>query len=143
MMSLYAFLLVTHVAVAVIGLGSISSVALVATVTRRAGNDAREAAAWVRPLLRYAAFCLAAMLATGILLDLATGGAFREWWWFRGSALLLVATGVLNGQAQRTARAMLTATKVSDGGLRRIERLAYGMCGLITAIVALMEIKPF
>jgi hypothetical protein len=74
------------------------------------------------------------MFITGILLDLAAGGAFREAWWFRGSALLLFATGALHGLTRRSLR---------SGGLRRVERFAYGMCALLGAITVLMEVKPF
>jgi len=55
----------------------------------------------------HSAFSLGAMLATGILLDIAANGAFPGSWWFRGSALLLVATCALHGQAGRTVRVSL------------------------------------
>jgi hypothetical protein len=86
---------------------------------------------WTAPLLRYFAYSLAAMLATGILLDLAAHGAFHEFWWFRGSVLLLLATGALHGWARRTVVP------------QRLERIAIGMCALIAVITMLMEVKPF
>jgi len=137
---LYTPVLVVHVLVAVLGLGSITSVAVVAAAARRAGRGTTEVLPWLGPLLRYSAFSLAAMLVTGILLDLAVRGAFRGTWWFRGSALLLVATGALHAQARRAAR--LGSVK-EVAVLRRIERIAYGVCALIVAITVLMEVKPF
>lgn len=136
-------LLVTHVLVAVLGLGSIVSVALVAGTARRVGHGSTDVSAWLGPLLRYSAFSLAAMLVTGILMDLAAGGAFSAQWWFRGSALLLVATGVLHAQARRAVRTGLAREDRGDATLRRVERIAYGMCALIAAITVLMEVRPF
>jgi uncharacterized membrane protein len=141
--SLYIPVLVMHVLVAVLGLGSIASVAVVASTARRAGRGSRDVSAWLGPLLRYSAFSLAAMLVTGVLLDFAAGGAFHEAWWFRGSALLLVATGVLHGQARRAFRSAGASKDDPDAVLRRVERIAYGMCALIAAITVLMEVKPF
>ncbi len=83
------------------------------------------------------------MLVTGILIDVAAAGAFHEQWWFRGSAVLLVLTGVLNGRARRVVRRGLGPDAGRDAALRGVERLAYGMSALIAAIAALMEVKPF
>jgi hypothetical protein len=131
---LYSSLLVIHVIVAILGVGSIASVAIVAATARRAGHASTQVLLTIAPLLRYAVFSLAAMLVTGILLDLAAHGAFHESWWFRGSALLVVATGALHGFARRAMRA---------AALRRVEWIAYGMCALVAVITMLMEVKPF
>jgi hypothetical protein len=138
--TLYIPVLVAHTVIAVLGVGSIPAVALVAATARRAGPGSRDMSAWLGPLLRYSAFSLAAMLVTGVLLDFAAGGAFHEAWWFRGSALLLVATGVLHARARRAVR--LGLANDADVVLRRVERIAYGMCALIAAIIVLMELKP-
>jgi hypothetical protein len=131
---LYSSLLVIHVIVAILGVGSIASVAIVAATARRAGHASAQVLQSIAPLLRYTVFSLAAMLVTGILLDLAAHGAFHESWWFRGSALLLVATGALHGFARRAMR---------SGALGRVEWIAYGMCALVAVITMLMEVKPF
>ena len=143
MSSLYLPVLVVHVLVAVLGVGSIASIAVVASTARRAGRGSKDLSAWLGPLLRYSAFSLAAMLATGVFMDVAAGGAFHQAWWFRGSALLLVATGVLHGQARRAVRPSLASDAAADIVLRRVERIAYGMCALIAVIAVLMEVKPF
>jgi uncharacterized membrane protein len=141
--SLYIPVLVVHAVTAVLGIGSIASVAIVAATARRAGRGSKEVSAWLRPLLRYSGFSLAAMLATGVLLDFAAGGAFHEAWWFRGSVLLLVVTGVLHAQARRAFRPEFAGVDDARVVLRRVERIAYGMCVLIAAITVLMELKPF
>ena len=143
MTSLFIPTLVAHVLVAVLGLGSVVSIAIVAALARRDRRDSAEVLPWLIPLLRYSAFSLGAMLATGILLDLAAKGVFHGSWWFRGSALLLVATGVLHGQARRTVGLGLAEKTNSDAVLRRIERLAFAMSILIAGISVLMEVKPF
>ena len=143
MTSLFIPILVAHVLVAVLGLGSVVSIAIVAALARRGRRDSAEVLPWLIPLLRYSAFSLAAMLATGILLDLAAKGAFHGSWWFRGSALLLVATGALHGQARRTVRLSFAEKANSDAVLRRVERLAFTMSILIAGISMLMEVKPF
>ena len=143
MTRLFLPILVLHVVIAVLGLGSILSVALVAGATRRAGPSAVPASTGLATLLRFSAISLGAMFVTGILIDAAAAGAFHTQWWFRGSAMLLVLTGVLNGRARRVAGRGLGTDAGRDAALRGIDRLAYGMCALIAAIAALMEVKPF
>jgi hypothetical protein len=140
---LYQSLLATHALAAVLGLGSIASVAIVASKARRAGRGLTEVSIWLGPLLRYSALGLAAMLVTGVLLDLIVSGAFSGTWWFRGSALLLLATGALHGRARRAVRKGLSEEGGKEFALRRVERMAYGMCALIAVITVLMEVKPF
>jgi hypothetical protein len=142
MSAVYGSILVVHVIVAVLGLGSITSVAIVAAIARRGDRAWTEVSTWLSPLLRYSALSLAAMLVTGILLDLAARDAFSRLWWFRGSALLLVATGALHGLARQTLRRGHTVEGGGGAALRRIERIAYGMCALVGVIVVLMEVKP-
>lgn len=143
MSHLYTAVLAVHVLVAVLGLGSVTSIAVVAATIRRAGCASTEGSAWLGPLLRSSVFSLAAMLITGILLDLAAGGAFHGMWWFRVSALLLVATGALHARARRAIRQGLAKENGGEAVLRRVEHTAYGMCALIASITVLMEVKPF
>jgi hypothetical protein len=143
MSSFYIPVLVMHVLVAVLGVGSIASLAVLSGTARRTGRGATDASVWLGPLLRYSAVSLGAMLATGAFLDLAAGGAFHKAWWFRGSALMLLATGALHAQARRAVRRGLAGEGVTAVTLRRVERIAYGMCALIAVIAVLMETKPF
>ena len=143
MTQLFLPILVLHVVVAVLGLGSIMSVALVAAISRKAGPGAVQVSTWLAPLLRFSAISLGAMLVTGMLMDVVTGGAFHRLWWFRGSVGLIVLTGVLNGLARRVVRRGLGPDAEREAALRGVERLAYAMSALIAAIAALMEVKPF
>jgi hypothetical protein len=143
MRALFTPLLVTHVIVAMFGLGSAASVAVIAATARRTPRPASEAMVWLAPLLRTFAISLGVMLLTGILMDVAAGGIFSKWWWFRGSVLLLVAAGALHGQARRALRQAAVSEAAGDAALRRVQRLASIVCALIAAAAALMEAKPF
>jgi hypothetical protein len=143
MRALFVPMLVAHVMVAVLGLGSVVSVAVIAATARRTGRAASDVSAWLGPLLRSSAFSLVAMVLTGGLMDLAAGGAFSARWWFRGSALLVIATGILHAQARRALRAPLPNDDRGDGVLRRVEWTAYGMSALVAIVTVLMEVKPF
>jgi len=140
--NLYLSFLVAHVLVAILGVGSIASVAIVAGTARRTGRGSTGALIWLGPLLRYSGLSLAAMLATGILLGL-TGGGVHQAGWFRASALLLIPTGVLHARARRALRRGLANEDDGDRVLRRVEWSAYGMCAIIALIAVLMEAKPF
>ena len=138
MKNLYTSLLAVHALAAVLGLGSVASVAIVAGNARKAGRGLQDASLWLGPLLRYSAFGLGVMLVTGVLLDLSVSGAFSRTWWFRGSVLLLLVTGALHGAARRTVR-----RGNAESALAGVQRMAYGMCVLIGVITVLMEVKPF
>jgi hypothetical protein len=138
----FTSVLALHVVVAVLGVGSIASIAIVAGASRRAGRVTDEVLLTLGSLLRASGISLGVMLVTGVLLNLAAGNGFSATWWFRGSALLLVATGVLHGIARRTVRAA-PASADRGSALRRVEGLAYAMCALIAVIAVLMELKPF
>ena len=94
-------LLVAHVLIAVLGLGSIASVAIVSTTARRVGRDSTGALPWLGPLLRYGAFSLAAVLATGV----HAGGIRGERRRARRGNRTQRRPGFRNTRAKRTARA--------------------------------------
>ena len=142
-MSLYLVALMAHVLVAILGLGSVVSVALMAATVRRTGRGAAEAATWIRPLLRVSAFSLAGMLVTGVIIIAAAGGGYHRAWWLRLSVLLLVVTGAMHGLARRTLKAEPANDHEARLVLHRVERIAYGMSTLIATITILMELKPF
>ena len=142
-MSLYLIALVAHVLVAILGLGSVVSVALMAATVRRTGRNAADAAMWIRPLLRVSAFSLAGMLITGVTMIAVAGGGFHRAWWLRLSVLLLVVTGAMHARARRALKAEPANDHEARLVLQRVERIAYGMSSLIATITVLMELKPF
>jgi hypothetical protein len=140
---LFQTLLVTHVVVAILGLGAVGAVPLVASAGRKADRRATDVLGMIGPLLRYSAISLGLMLVTGALLDLVAGGAFSKHWWFRGSALLLFVIGALHGQARRALRTGLASEGAGDAAVTRVVGFAYAMSALIVVITLLMEVKPF
>jgi uncharacterized membrane protein len=142
-MSLYLIALLTHVLVAILGLGSVVCIALIAAAARRTGRNTAEAAASLRPLLRLSAFSLAVMLISGVVMVSSAGGGFHGAWWVRASVLLLLVTGALHGLARRALRTAPTNDDEAKLVLRRVERMAYGMSSLIATITVLMELRPF
>jgi uncharacterized membrane protein len=142
-MNVYLVALVTHVLVAILGLGSVVSVALMAAMVRRTGRGAAEASVWIRPLLRVSAFSLAGMLLTGVVMISYAGGAFHRAWWLRSSVLLLVVTGALHARARRALKAEPASEHDARLAIQRVERIAYAMSFLIATITVLMELKPF
>jgi hypothetical protein len=127
-MSGYNVAVVLHVLIAVLGVGQVGAVALAATSARRSRGEVRSLA----PLVRCTRFSLAAMVATGVWMEIASAGAHRGLWWLRVSAILIVVTFFF----QRRAMAALQDP-------RRLERAAWSMCGAIALITVLMQMKPF
>lgn len=142
-MNVYLVALVTHVLVAILGLGSVVSVAIMAAMVRRTGHGAAEVSVWIRPLLRLSAFSLAGMLLTGIAIIAAAGGGYHRAWWLRASVLLLVVTGALHARARRALKTEPASEHDARLALQRVERIAYAMSLLIATITVLMELKPF
>jgi hypothetical protein len=142
-MSLYIAALLSHVLVAILGLGSVVAIALMAATARRTNQGVTNASTWLRPLLHLSAFSLAGMLISGLLLNYAAGGVFQKFWWMRASVILLVVTGAMHARARRALRAQPADEQEAKLVLWRVERMAYGMSSLIATITVLMELKPF
>lgn len=142
MSQLYLPVLVVHVVIAILGMGTVAAIAIIAATGRRQGST-RTVLTWLSPLLRYATLSLALMLVTGVLMGIAAGAAAHQTWWFRGSALLLLPTGALLGQARRAVRQALANESDGVAAIRRVEGIAYGVCSLVALIAVLMEAKPF
>jgi len=124
-MSGYGWVLSLHVIVAILGVGQLAAVAVTA---------GKADVATLTSLIRNARLSLAAMFISGAALDFMSGGAFHERLWFRGSAILLIVTGILSWRAQKAARAAQPA---------RVRGLSWGMCGAVALITILMELKPW
>ena len=91
-MSWYTIALVLHVVVAVLGVGHIGALATVASSGRGSGMALPQAATWISPLVRSTRWSLAAMVGTGIWIDVAAGGVYHHAWWVRLSGILIAIT---------------------------------------------------
>jgi hypothetical protein len=123
-MTFYTLLLSLHVVVAVLGAGQLAAMAVLCSQ--------RETAAVPR-LLWNARIALVILLTTGAALDLRAGGVWHGYWWFRGSALLLVLVALLGWLTQRALQKQQYAA---------VRRSALTMCCMVAIITALMEWKP-
>jgi hypothetical protein len=140
-MSSYTIALVLHVVVAVLGVGQVGALAVAVSSARRSGMPLLQAAGWIRSLLFATRASLAVMVASGIWMDVAAGGAYHHAWWIRLSGILVVVTFLLH----RRALAAITRGGDGDAGaaFRRIEGAAWSMCGTVALITILMEARPF
>jgi hypothetical protein len=133
---LYVVALSAHVVTAVVGLGCIVSI----PVVLHPPLEPQHVASPVRRLVVLTHPVLVVMLLSGVLVDYASGAAFHEKLWFRASFLLLLTLGALNGWNGRTLKRMTPADGTS--ALAKIRRVAWVMCGVLTAIALLMAVKP-
>lgn len=137
-MSAFVWLRLAHVLAAVLGAGSVGSVAVAVHAASRAGS--LGAVPFV-PLLRLASIGFALTFLTGAALDAAAGGAFHEQWWFRIAGLSMIVAGVLLGILRRRARRALAGDR--ETSLAQIKWLAYGAAAIVGWITILMELRPF
>ena len=134
-MTLYQFALATHVATAVVGLGQVLGVAIVAGAARDVTPVPDSVVTALRRLLRGTGVALGLMLLSGIAIDYALDGFPHKQWWFRLSFLQMFVLGALNGVSTRALRGAPPA-------LHRIAVIALVMCTLLAEIAILMELKP-
>jgi hypothetical protein len=139
---LYFVTLALHVIVAVLGVGLLTAIPVTAASARRA-KLALSSVDVLDRFFRYTQWSLAGMLVTGACIELSTGGAFHGTTWFRGSFALLVFVGFSHARARAAFRRGLASGADPAETLRRVERWGWVMCATVTAIVVLMELKPF
>jgi hypothetical protein len=132
---LYLVTVALHVVVAVLAIGLVGAIPLVARLARRSSPTWTGTDRLLGVLLRATQFGFLAMLLTGVLLDFSAGGAFHHAGWFRASVLLLVFTGLFHARARAALR--------RGNALHLVERWGWTMCGSIALITLLMQTKPF
>jgi uncharacterized membrane protein len=145
-MNFYQIALATHALVAVLGIGQVLTI-LVLAGDARAGSDQLPATlALMRTQARIVGISLGLMLLSGIAVMIPTRGAYAAAWWFRIAFLLFILLGATNGVLQgtlRTASAPASDPNKRGAALARLRTLAWTMCGIVIVIVTLMTAKPF
>jgi hypothetical protein len=138
-MTTYMILLCAHVVVAILGLGQIAGMLVLALVA----DESAGPTTWrtLARLVRGASFSLGLMFATGALMEYVGGGVFHDTWWFRISFVLLLALGAINGLIGRALRTRDRSP--STPILPLVRRGAWAMCALVGAVTILMETKPW
>jgi hypothetical protein len=139
-MTLYQLAISIHVVTAILGIGQIAGIAVLASST--AAQTPVGAGTWtaLQRLARGTTWSLVIMLLSGALLEYATGGAYHQEWWFRLSFVCVLLLGAINGRSQRALR-----KRESVGGertLKAVVRSAWIMCAITAVVAVLMEVKP-
>jgi hypothetical protein len=135
-MQMYSVVVSLHVITAVLGLGPLAALAVIASRSDTGEFPPQRATA----LLRIVTWSLVGILVTGVIMIAFTKGALGRTRWMMSSVILFVLLGFLLGQARRVLRRALGATpSVIPAALSRI---LWTMCAVVAAIVYLMEAKP-
>jgi len=137
---LYLVAIGIHVVVAVLAIGVVGAVPLVARLARKdgLGSPARLLGA----LLRVMQLGFFAMLLTGILLDISMDGAFHRTTWFKVSIVVLAVVGFSHARARVALRTGFAPGGGREVALASIERWGWTMCAAIAVITLLMQMKP-
>ena len=137
----YAIAIALHVVIAILGVGQVAGLTVVAAVGQRSSPPAPATWASLSRLTRGASWSLLLMLLTGIWLEVLAGGAHGRSLWFPIAIVLFLAAGALLGITRRSLR------KGEAGGngsaLSGVVTMGGAACGLVAIIAALMQLKPF
>ncbi len=135
-MTPYVFVKLVHVLAAVLGLGMIGATGLMASARATVPGD-------LLVLSRWSSVGLVIMFTTGAGLNIVSGGAFHQLWWFRLSGLSLIATGAIVGLSRRQLRRWSSGELQADRARRHVARSSWVACALVAWITVLMELRPF
>src|SRR3981081_366476 len=127
--SLYPVALSIHVATAILGLGQVAGIAILASSGPADAPVATATWTALGRLARGTTWSLALMLLSGALIDYSVGGGYHEAWWFRLSFFLLLVLGAINGRTRRALR-----KRESARPLQAVVRGAWSMCAIIAVI---------
>ena len=139
-MTLYQLTISIHVVTAILGIGQIAGIAVLAS--SGAAQAPVGVGTWtaLQRLARGTTWSIVIMLLSGALLEYASGGTYHEEWWFRLSFVCVLLLGAINGRSQRALR-----KRESVGGeqtLKGVVRSAWIMCAITAVVAVLMEVKP-
>ena len=136
-MNLYSTSVFLHVLAAILGLGPLTTLAVVSSSPTPSMPPDRFA-----QILRVVGWSLLAMLVTGVILIAQTRGALGQTAWVRVSFGLFIVLGTLYGMVRRRLKGR-RSTPSSVTLPRGLSPLLWAMCALVAAITYLMEAKPW
>ncbi len=139
-MTLYWIVLSIHVVTAILGLGQVAGMVVLASVMR--AQKTAPPAMWLtlERLVRGAMWSLVVMLLSGVFIEYLVR-AYHETPWFRLSFALFLALGAIQGRTRRVLRKREAAG--DEASLRAALLGGWVMCALIAGIAVLMEVKPW
>jgi hypothetical protein len=141
-MMLYVVAIAIHVVVAVLAIGVVGAVPLVARLARKDGTMAASPERLLGALLRVMQLGFFAMLLTGILLDISMDGAFHRTTWFKVSIAVLAIIGFSHARARVALRKGFAPGGGREVALANVERWGWTMCAAVAVITLLMQMKP-
>ena len=141
MLYLYVTSIAIHVVVAVLAIGVVGAVPLVARLARK-GDTLSSPDRVLGALLRVMQLGFFAMLLTGILLDVSMDGAFHRTTWFRASVAVLAVIGFSHARARLALRKGFAPGGGREVALAKVERWGWTMCAAVAVITLLMQVKP-
>jgi uncharacterized membrane protein len=134
----HQILLALHVLTAVLGVGPLLAMAIIASAeVNRVPHDTRSLVL----LSRIIQWALVLMLATGGFLLQQTAWVYMHMAWFQVSFALFVFVGAALGMTNRPIRK--AGKEPAPAALARVRLLAWICCALVGCIVVLMVTKPF
>jgi len=143
-MNYYLVALALHAIVAVLGIGQVVALLVLATDAQKASDRLPWTLSIMGRLSRIVGISLGLMFLTGIAVMIPTSGAYGRAWWFRIAFLLFIALGACHGMLQKAVRvAGGSAADARAAAVARLPTLAWVMVGIATVIVFLMASKPF
>jgi hypothetical protein len=137
-MNLYSSTVFLHVLAAILGLGPLTTLAVVSSSPTSSMSVERFV-----QLLRVVGWSLVVLLVTGVLIIAQTHGAFGKAAWVRVSLGLFLVLGALLGLVRRRLKSSRDAAVSSVTLPKGLSSLLWTMCALIAAITYLMEAKPW
>ena len=137
----YEIAIALHVVVAILGVGQVTGVTLVAAIARRSPPVAPATWAALTRLTMGASWSLLVMLFTGLWLEFLAGGVHGRSVWLPTAFVLFFACGALLGVTRRALRKGEAAGDVAV--LPGVVTRGAVVCVLVAIIAALMQLKPW
>lgn len=139
-MTLYWLAISIHVVTAILGLGQVAGIVVLASAMRVEGSASPRMWLALGRLVRGTMWSLAVMLLSGVLVEYQVR-AYHDTLWFRLSFALFLALGAVQGRTRRVLRRREAAG--DEPSLRAVVRGGWVMCAITAIIAVLMEVKPW
>jgi hypothetical protein len=139
-MNAYTLAVALHVMVAVLGLGQLTALAVVAARENATSEAAPSALRTLGRLTSAVTGSLVALLLTGLLAEWLSGWLFHDRWWFRIAFLLFLLVGAGAGRIRQLLRRASGDLEATFGRVRRLIGILSGLVALIVALMVLMPV---
>jgi hypothetical protein len=139
-MMLYWLVLSIHIVTAILGLGQVAGIVVLASAMRVGGSISPGMWLALERLVRGTMWSLVVMLLSGVLVEYQVR-AYHDTLWFRLSFALFLALGAVQGRTRRALRRREAAG--DEPSLRAVVRGGWVMGAIVAIVAVLMEVKPW